>query len=77
MMKNEVFNIRVDISPGKFIIFHNPNVLVQYTSSLEHMGWTGEDSTVRPKVVRRGISEFQQDIEQGIFIVCSANIPSF
>ncbi|XP_057306093.1 phospholipase DDHD2-like isoform X1 [Hydractinia symbiolongicarpus] len=64
MMKKGIFNIRIDIVPGKFVIFHNPNVLVQYVSNVEH-DWTGEDSKVRPKVVKRGITEIQEQIERG------------
>ena len=66
MLLKGIFNIRVDIGPDKFVIFHNPNVLVQYASLLEKgMDWTGEDSKIRPKIVRRGIAEIQEEIEQG------------
>jgi len=65
MMTNGIYNIRVDISPRKFVIFHNPNVLVQYLSNVEHMDWSGEDSKVRPKILKRGIDEMKEDIREG------------
>ena len=65
MMKSGVCNIRVDICENEFVIFHNANVLVHYQSNSEHVDWTGEDSKVRPKVVRRGVSEIQADISPG------------
>lgn len=65
MMNKGVFNVRIDIAPGKFVIFHNPNVLVQYNSNLQNVAWSGEDAAVRPKVVKRGISDIQEEIERG------------
>ena len=59
-------NLRIDLSPGTFVLFHNPSVLVQYSSSPQEMDWTGEDSKARPKVVRRGLSkEMSDQITQG------------
>lgn len=65
MMSSGVFNVRVDVSPGTFVLYHNPNVLVQYNEN-QDMEWTGEDAKARPKVVRRGLSdEMKAEIQEG------------
>ncbi|XP_012559446.2 SEC23-interacting protein [Hydra vulgaris] len=65
MIRNGIYNVRVDIAPNVFVLFHNPNVLVQYVSDVEHVDWTGADAKVRPKVVQRGVGELQETIQQG------------
>lgn len=71
MMAQGVFNVRVDVTPGTFVIFHNPNVLVQYNPN-QDMEWTGEDSKAHPKVVRRNLSEeMRAEIEQGKLFWCN------
>jgi len=66
MLSKGIYNIRVDVAPREFVLFHNPNVLVHYVSNAgENIDWTGEDSKVRPKVVKRGILEFQDEIDKG------------
>ena len=65
MMHSGIYNIRVDIAPNTFVVFHNPNVLVQYVSNVEHVDWTGADAKARPKVIQRGLGELQELIQQG------------
>ena len=55
-MSKGIFNIQVEISNAAFVIFHNPQTLVQYTKT-QDMDWTGEDAKARPYIVRRGLSE--------------------
>ena len=65
MMSKGVFNIRVDISQNDFVVFHNPDTMVQYSNN-QDLQWTGEDAKTRPKIVRRGIAEeVYQQIPQG------------
>lgn len=56
MMSKGIFNIQVEISNYAFVMFHNPQTLVQYANT-QDLDWTGEDSKARPKIVRRGLSE--------------------
>ena len=71
MMSKGIFNIQVEISSANFVMFHNPETLVQYANT-QDMEWTGEDSKARPKIVRRGLSEeLYAQIPQGRQSLCA------
>ena len=45
---------------------HNSNVMVHFSATTSNEDeWTGEDIRSRPKVVRRGIDDFEADIDDG------------
>ena len=56
-------------------MMHNTNVMVHFGPSSETDTWTGEDSVVRPRVVRRGITDLEDEIEDGKrgTILCSGS----
>lgn len=68
---NNIWNRKIDLNNGEYIIFHSPTVQVHYleTTSPEMAGPGSEDSTYlqgsnkRPRVVKRGVDEFH--IEEG------------
>ena len=67
-MSKGTLNAQVEISPNTFVMFHNSQTLVQYTTA-QDMEWTGEDAKARPKIVRRGLSEeLHSQISQGRMI---------
>lgn len=56
----------VNLEKGETVIMHNSNVMVHFSSTTsEDDDWTGEDIRSRPKVVRRGIDDFEADIDDG------------
>ena len=57
----------VNLEQGETVIMHNSNVMVHFSATTSNEdGWTGEDIRSRPKVVRRGIDDFEADIDDGI-----------
>lgn len=46
-------------------MIHNTNVMVQFSPNNESENWSGEDIGTRPKVVRRGIAEIEDEIDDG------------
>ena len=56
---------RVELSNGEHIMMHNANVLVHFVPNNEAENWSGEDSVARPKVVRRGIADIEDEIDDG------------
>ena len=56
---------RVELSNKEYVMIHNANVLVQFSPNNESENWSGEDIGARPKVVRRGIAEIEDEIDDG------------
>ena len=59
---------RVELSDGEHIMMHNTNVMVHFVPSNESENWSGEDTAARPKVVRRGVADIEDEIEDGRLI---------
>jgi hypothetical protein len=56
----------VNLEKGETVIMHNSNVMVHFSATTsDEDEWTGEDIRSRPKVVRRGIDDFEADIDDG------------
>ncbi|KXJ22983.1 SEC23-interacting protein [Exaiptasia diaphana] len=55
---------RIDLSNGEYVIIHNTNVMVHFKPS-EVQDWSGEDIKARPMVVRRGIFDIEDSIDDG------------
>ena len=56
----------VNLEKGETVIMHNSNVMVHFSAtSNDNDEWTGEDIRSRPKVVRRGIDDFESEIDDG------------
>jgi hypothetical protein len=49
----------------EYVIMHNTNVIVHFQTS-ELNDWSGEDVKGRPKVVRRGVFDIEDEIEDGM-----------
>ena len=58
---------RVELSDGEYIMMHNANVMVHFVPNNESENWSGEDSVARPKVVRRGVVDIEDEISDGKF----------
>lgn len=56
---------RVELSAGEYIMMHNANVMVHFVPNNENENWSGEDSVARPRVVRRGIVDIEDEIDDG------------
>lgn len=56
---------RVRLSSDEYVMIHNTNVMVQFSPNNESENWSGEDIGTRPKVVRRGIAEIEDEIDDG------------
>ncbi|XP_068709546.1 phospholipase DDHD2-like [Montipora foliosa] len=56
---------RVEMSSDEYVMMHNANVMVQFTPNNESENWSGEDIGARPKVVRRGIADIEDEIDDG------------
>ena len=56
---------RVELSAGEYIMMHNANVMVHFVPNNENENWSGEDSVARPRVVRRGIADIEDEIDDG------------
>ena len=59
---------RVDLSDGEHIMMHNANVMVHFVPVSESENWSGEDTVARPKVVRRGVADIEDEIDDGRLI---------
>lgn len=59
---------RVELSDGQYIMMHNANVMVHFVPNNESENWSGEDSVARPKVVRRGVADIEDEIDDGRLI---------
>lgn len=46
-------------------MMHNANVMVHFVPNNESENWSGEDSAARPKVVRRGVVDIEDEIDDG------------
>ena len=46
-------------------MMHNANVMVHFMPSNESENWSGEDTVARPKVVRRGVADIEDEIDDG------------
>ncbi|EDO37134.1 predicted protein [Nematostella vectensis] len=55
---------KIVISDSEYILLHNTNVMVHF-QTCGPTDWSGEDSGWRPKVVRRGVADIEEDIEDG------------
>ena len=56
----------MNLEKGETVIMHNSNVMVHFSAtSNDNDEWTGEDIRSRPKVVRRGIDDFESEIDDG------------
>lgn len=56
---------RVELSGGEYIMMHNANVMVHFVPHNESENWSGEDTVARPKVVRRGVGDIEDEIDDG------------
>ena len=56
---------RVELSAGEYIMMHNANVMVHFVPNNENENWSGEDSVARPRVVRRGVADIEDEIDDG------------
>ena len=65
-VKENVWPRRIDLAEREYIMMHNTNVIVHFCSSTEQVDWSGEDSVTRPKVVRRGTTDIEDEIEDGM-----------
>ncbi|CAH1783250.1 unnamed protein product, partial [Owenia fusiformis] len=62
---NNVWHKRLEFPGGETIVMHNPNVIVHFRASAQPDEWgTTASDMMRPRVVRRGIEEFD-DIPEG------------
>ena len=63
---NQQWPKTVNLEKGETVIMHNSNVMVHFSATTsDEDEWTGEDIRSRPKVVRRGIDDFEADIDDG------------
>ena len=46
-------------------MMHNANVMVHFVPHNESENWSGEDTVARPKVVRRGVGDIEDEIDDG------------
>jgi len=58
----------VELSDGEYIMMHNANVMVHFVPNNESENWSGEDTVARPKVVRRGVADIEDEIDDGRLI---------
>lgn len=58
----------VSLDKGETVIMHNSNVMVHFSATSTEEDWSGEDIRGRPKVVRRGIDDFEGDIDDGMIL---------
>lgn len=49
-------------------MMHNANVMVHFVPNNESENWSGEDTVARPKVVRRGVADIEDEIDDGRLI---------
>ncbi|KAJ7333544.1 S23-interacting protein [Desmophyllum pertusum] len=56
---------RVVLSDGEYIMMHNANVMVHFVPNNDSANWSGEDTVTRPKVVRRGVGDIEDEIDDG------------
>nr|XP_014345834.1 PREDICTED: SEC23-interacting protein [Latimeria chalumnae] len=57
---------RLEFPSGEIIVMHNPKVIVQFQPSAVPDEWgTTQDGQTRPRVVKRGIDDDQDDIPDG------------
>ena len=49
-------------------MMHNANVMVHFVPNNESENWSGEDTVARPKVVRRGVTDIEDEIDDGRLI---------
>ena len=47
------------------VVMHNANVMVHFVPNNESQNWSGEDTVARPKVVRRGVADIEDEINDG------------
>ena len=59
---------RVVLSDGEYIMMHNANVMVHFVPNNDSANWSGEDTVTRPKVVRRGVGDIEDEIDDGRLI---------
>ena len=49
-------------------MMHNANVMVHFVPNNDSENWSGEDTVARPKVVRRGVADIEDGIDDGKLI---------
>ena len=49
-------------------MMHNANVMVHFVPNNDSENWSGEDTVARPKVVRRGVADIEDEIDGGKLI---------
>ncbi|CAH1963675.1 unnamed protein product [Acanthoscelides obtectus] len=54
---------RVELANGEVVVFHGPDVLVLFPRSSSPDAWGNTSSQTRPRIVKRGMDEF--DIDEG------------
>ena len=55
----------MELSDGEHVVMHNANVMVYFVPNNESQNWSGEDTVARPKVVRRGVADIEDEINDG------------
>lgn len=58
----------MELLEGEYIMMYNVNVMVYFVFNNELENWSGEDIVVRLKVVRRGVIDIEDEIDDGRLI---------
>lgn len=65
----------VNLNKGETVIMHNSNVMVHFSGTTSTADdWTDDEIRSRPKVVRRGIDDFESEIDDGIHMISMENV---
>ncbi|XP_006820775.1 SEC23-interacting protein-like, partial [Saccoglossus kowalevskii] len=64
---NNVWHRRLEFPDGETVVMHNPNVIVHFRPSTQADEWGAatQDSSMRPRVVKRGMDDDVGQVEEG------------